>query len=404
MARRLLVVSTLPWIYPARLLGMLQTAGFIVEAVCPPDHAISKLRRAPVLYPLRPLRETASVAAAIAAGTPDIIVPCDDRATALLHALHRTGDTAVRALIERSLGTPDGYDTVGSKRAVTQLAASLGLPVPASETVSGLGALKKVLQRRRPPVVLKRDRTWGGRGVRIIRRETEARSAWNELSCRNAMPAVRTAWRERSLSPLGELLRLRGATLDVQDFVQGQPANRAIVCDSGKVIAGISVIACETQTETGAASVVRVVEHEQMSKTAAALVAALGISGFCGLDFMICASTGQALLLEINPRATPITHLSVAGSAHLPAAYYTAITGASPRASPQPLTRDTIMLFPNEIARNRNSPYLPTAAHDVPWDEPALLRIVREEMAHAYPPPFTAAGPLREPVSGVSAS
>ena len=68
------------------------------------------------------------------------------------------------------------------------------------------------------------------------------------------------------------------------------------------------------------------------------------------------------------------------------------------------LTRDTIMLFPNEIARNRNSPYLPTAAHDVPWDEPALLRIVREEMAHAYPPPFTAAGPLREPVSGVSAS
>ena len=28
----------------------------------------------------------------------------------------------------------------------------------------------------------------------------------------------------------------------------------------------------------------------------------------------------------------------------------------------------------------------------------------REEMAHAYPPPFTPAGPVREPVSGVSAS
>ena len=59
----------------------------------------------------------------------------------------------------------------------------------------------------------------------------------------------------------------------------------------------------------------------------------MGLSGLCGFDFMQEANTGKAYLIEINPRATQVGHLTLGGGRDLPAALYGAVTGQPIRRS-----------------------------------------------------------------------
>jgi hypothetical protein len=60
----------------------------------------------------------------------------------------------------------------------------------------------------------------------------------------------------------------------------------------------------------GPATVVRVIDHPAMAEAARRMVRRLGLSGFSGFDFII-AETGEPVLLELNPRLTPTSHLLV---------------------------------------------------------------------------------------------
>ena len=382
---RLLVVSTQPWIYPARIACHLRSAGFEVAAASFAGSAIESACPPMRVYHLNPLREEAGLVAAIEAFEPYLVVPCDDRATGILHELYRKGGAARRAMIERSVGEPSAYQAVRSKRAVLELARGLGLPVPNTVTVRGWNALKAEVARRGVPVVLKRDGTWGGKGVRILRNAGDLRSAWLDLTTRTPLQLVRGLRHHHSLAPVKELLGLRQVAIDVQDFVPGVPANRALVCDRGRVVAGLSATALETVSATGAATVVRIVDHPQMEKTAAALAKQLGLSGFVGFDFVISKDTGEALLLEINPRATPIAHLMLEGRPHLPSVFAAEVIGRRQESARTTLQGDTIVLFPNEITRDPDSGYFATAVHDVPWDQPGLVSIVRRQLERARP-------------------
>jgi hypothetical protein len=51
-----------------------------------------------------------------------------------------------------------------------------------------------------------------------------------------------------------------------------------------------------------------------------------------------------------------------------------------PRSRPAPINRDLIALFPNEITRSPSSDYLLSCQHDVPWEEPDLVRGVLNQM------------------------
>ena len=85
------------------------------------------------------------------------------------------------------------------------------------------------------------------------------------------------------------------------------------------------------------------------------------------------ASTGNAYLIEINPRTTQVGHLSLGPGRDLPAALYGAIRGKKIEASASITERDTIALFPQEWKRDPRSTYLSSGYHDVPWQEPLLL-------------------------------
>jgi hypothetical protein len=192
-----------PWILSARLAKALLTVGLHVEAVCPADHPLRLLRQSPRLHRLGLVGEAPSVAAAIDRSEPELLIPCDDPAVAILHALHaRDGGGKLSDLIERSLGDPQGFAVVANKSSLIALARSLGLLVPASVPMSSRAMLLQTLKRTGYPRVLKRDRTWGGAGVRVLHNEADARAAWRDLvGWVSVLRAGRAARRTRAARP-----------------------------------------------------------------------------------------------------------------------------------------------------------------------------------------------------------
>ncbi len=122
-----------------------------------------------------------------------------------------------------------------------------------------------------------------------------------------------------------------------------------------------------------------------MSVAAEKIARRLRLSGIHGLDFMLEAETGNAYLIEINPRTTQVGHLALGAGSDLPAALCAAMTGKAVQPAPKVTENETIALFPQEWKRDPSSPFLLSAYHDVPWQEPALVNIcgskVRKEGA-----------------------
>jgi ATP-grasp domain len=223
------------------------------------------------------------------------------------------------------------------------------------------------------PIMVKADQSYGGRCVRVVNSEADLRAAVWELQ-------TPTTWRYRrliggilaseALRPL--MLPLR-RTISLQQFIKGHPSNRAVICWKGKVLAGISVEAVEVTHEFGPTSVVRTIDHPEMAMAAEHMVKCLELSNFVGFDFVL-DSLGQAWLIEMNPRVTPICHFSLDDGTNLAGSLYKQMTGLCPRSAPQTINRGLIALFPNEIVRCSSSEYLELGHHDVPWREPELVR------------------------------
>ena len=83
--------------------------------------------------------------------------------------------------------------------------------------------------------------------------------------------AVKMALKKLDLSYLDGLYRNRPA-ISLQEYVVGRPANRAVVCHRGEVLAGLSVEALQTSDATGPATVIRVLDSPEMSDAAARML------------------------------------------------------------------------------------------------------------------------------------
>jgi hypothetical protein len=104
------------------------------------------------------------------------------------------------------------------------------------------------------------------------------------------------------------------------------------------------------------------------------LVRELGLSGLIGLDFVLEEGTSDASLIELNPRAPQMAHLSLGQSRDLPASLRAVLAGQPVQSRPAATDAEVIALFPQEWRRDPLSDFLRTAYLDVPWDEPELLR------------------------------
>lgn len=379
---RILLSATLRWPTAARLAIAFAGLGCHVEVICPREHpagkthAVSKIHLYAALSPLK------SLYAAIRLAAPDFIIPCDDTAAVNLHQLYTSvgarspAANLVHQIIALSLGMPEACTFATARGQLIALAAEEGVRVPDTTVITALAGFESWLTQFGFPAVIKADHTWGGLGVVIVRNMQEAQSAYQYLTVRPSIgKTIAHIFLERDLPLFINSVKRMQRIITVQRYITGTPANRAVACWQGQVLAGISVEAIHTQHLTGPASVVRVIEHREMTEATARLVRRLGVSGLWGMDFILEASTGSAYLIEMNPRATPISHLVLGPGRNLPAAIYAQLIGEPVRSPPVTITQDTIALFPGEYQRDPRSAWLHFGYHDIPVDEPELVDV-----------------------------
>lgn len=376
------VIATVHWASTTRLCCAFAESGLRVLALVPPHHALRRMDSIEtIVLGRRHGRAIRDISDVLANRPVDLVVPADERAIELVRATHaRAGrNSHIARLIERSLGSAPAFTLGGRKSRFVTLAREEGVAVPATSVVPDLAVLRALMAGRRFPLVLKQDGTFGGMGVRIVHDEAEAERAFRELSANQGLRgAVKEALRR--LDPGCLTRRERPVTL--QQFIAGRPANRAVACDRGRVLAGLSVEVLQASSTTGPATVVRVVDHKEMAEAARRIVARLRLSGLVGFDFMIEAATGRAWLLEMNVRPTQICHLAVDRDSDMVGALASRL-GASPRRL-VPVPERTIALYPQEIWRDPDSNHFASAFHDVPWHLPQFLE------AYRLPVPFEA--------------
>lgn len=361
--------------------------GWHVEAICWYGHPMAHTRSVRRIHHYRPLRPVAALSTAIARAAPDLVVPCDDRAVSDLHALHEqaraSGDHALALLIERSLGNPRAAASVRGRAALIAVAREEGVRAPLTLPVVTSADLRAALGQVGLPAMLKADDSWGGLGVAVATTPAEADTLFAQLSGR--LSAVRVFKRLLvDRDPFWLLTWLRGARprVNVQAFVPGRPANCILACWNGEVIASIHVDVLHARHANGPATIVRVCDHPEMAETARRIARRLGLSGFCGLDFIIEDETGAAHLIEMNQRMTPLGHLAL-GEGRDPVAALTARhTGRDRTGRPAMTTDNVIAFFPTAWQLEPDSRELSNCYHDVPWSDPGL---VRELVRRAWP-------------------
>ena len=377
----ILLTATLRWPIAARLAMAFASMGCNVQVICPRQHPVTRTRAVRRIYLHSVLRPLAALRAAIESAAPDLIIPCDDDAALHLYRLHEStchagpAASALSHVIARSLGSPPACALATSRGRLMSLAAEQGLRVPESAVIATSSQLAAWFIDHTLPAVIKIDCTWGGQGVSIVHHREAAQRVFDLMASRPAITkALARALLERDPSYLLNSLKLQKRTVTVQNFILGNPANRAVACWQGQVLAGISAQAIQTQNPTGPATVVRIIENSEMTTAVNQLVRRLGLSGLWGVDFVLESRTGAAYLVEMNPRATPICHLPLDAGRNLPVALYKQLTGVWPLNAPQTIAHDVIALFPGEWHRDPASAYLRSNYHDIPWHEQELIQ------------------------------
>jgi hypothetical protein len=356
-----------------------------VEAVCPSNHPINKVNAPIRIHTYNGLFSFRSITRAIRVANPDMVIPADDLATRHLHEIYRRAiksqDSGTSLLIERSLGSSDSFDTIRARSASLELAQQEGIRSPKTQVVASLGDLLNWITRTGFPVVLKADGTSGGEGVKLVKTLQEAEQAFRKLHAPPLLArALKRSVANRDLTLLKPSLSRRRPVVNAQAFVDGHEATSVMACWEGTVLASLHFEVLQKISATGHATVVRLIEHEEMSAAAVKIARRLKLSGMYGLDFMLERRTGNAWLIEINPRTTQVGHLALGPSRDLAAALYAALANKPVEPAPPITTNNTIALFPQEWKRDPASPFLSSAYHDVPWVEPRLIRACISQM------------------------
>jgi hypothetical protein len=381
-----LLTSTNRWHNAARLAISLSEAGCVVSAVCPSHNPLLKTNAVQETFSYSGIHPMDSLRSAIETTNPSIIVPCDDLAAQHLHELYacerklETSGTKITTLIMRSLGSPESYPTVSARYDLIKMASQEGIRVPDTALLNTVDDLKSWHTRQPFPWVLKADGTSGGHSVKIAYTLMDAEKIFFELSQRlRATQVIKWLIVDRDSFWLRPWWNRLSPRITVQSYIQGHPANSAVVCSDGSVLAGICVEVLSAKGQTGPASVVRVIDNTEMMLAAERIARRLGIAGFFGLDFMIEESSGTPYLIEMNPRCTPLCHLRLGKGRDMIGPLWAQISGQPVRETSPVSSNDVIVYFPQAL--QNETPFLKSGFHDIPQGEPDLI----QELLHPWP-------------------
>lgn len=386
-APRVLIVATRRWFSAARLAMAFAAAGAQVELLSPPGHPALLTHAIDRHHPFRALRPLRSIANAIQASGPDLVIPTDDTAVGYLHRLyseaHRLNSElapALRALLARSLGDPARFPLLESRTCLLTAAQKEDILAPATELVPDKSSLRDWLARNPLPAVLKADGTSGGEGVEIVNTRKQAFRAWSRLRAPLGLArAAQKACLEHDANHLLPWFTRRPRQVSIQPFIQGHDANMAVACWQGELLGAITLDVLHTWRPKGPSVLVELTQNDAMLVAARALIARLHLSGFYGFDFIVeNTPPGQpwvaprAWLIEINARATQTCHLPYGAPRDLVPALLSALTSRPLPAANNAPQRGVIALFPLAWQAGLTTQMLDSTIQDIPYDEPLL--------------------------------
>jgi hypothetical protein len=378
MARKVLLVTTVGWTSTARYAGGFAAASWSVDALCPQGAPVTKSRYIGEWHRYRPLRALSSLRRAIDKSGPDLVVACDDRAIGHLLRLYekelkvRGESSSIVALLRRSFGALENFQSMMSRAQSMQIAANIGIRTPETIAVADEAELEACLAQIGLPAVLKVDGSWGGDGVAVARSKAEALSAFRRLihpasRARNVARALKRKDAHYFLAALSPPPQ----RVSVQKFVAGHSAASAFACWKGEVTSALYYDVLVADGAIGPPNVIRRVDCPQMAEASRRVARQFGLSGIFGLDF-IRDEAGDVHMIEINPRTTQGGTLAFGDGRDLPSALAASVTQCETSRRPA-IANEIVVFFPREWQRDATSPYLMTGHHDVPWDDPAVL-------------------------------
>lgn len=364
-----------------RFASAFRAAGFRVTIVAGRGSLIAqgRDRAADRFVPLRAIRfipwMRADLERAVALGSGGRIVPTDERAFALLARLIEDDEKTpgsisplLRATIEASVGDIRTLPLRGHKTEIQGLARRLRLAVPAGALPSSAEQAAAAAAEFGYPVLLKLPTGAGGGGLSICKDEEGLLHHFERL---NRPPSVLKQLRRR-------LLRRDWYVTTPQPYLQklvaGQTGITCAYAENGRTIAVLSALSLAQRAPTRPCTAIRLLRHPSMEEATMKLVAALGASGFISFDFILDEATGEALVLECNPRPIQMMPLGPRVGVDLCRAMAEAMRGTIGGPVAQARSEENVALFPQEWLRDPASTLLSSAFHDVPWNEPALLR------------------------------
>jgi ATP-grasp domain len=358
---RAMLVSMRNWLGAARLPRAFSRAGFEVVSLAYPNLLLGRsgyLSGQSYLPDRGEDEELLAVArAALIAQRPAIVVPTDDASVELLQGVAATArrelpsDDPLFSLLRDSVGDCSKHAILRQRHGLARVAEDAGVRAPAYAVVHDAAEARAFGERHGFSVVLKSEASLAGMGVAICKDRAALESAVQRFTNEKAMAG--------------------GAVL--QTYVTGRTAMRAVIAFRGRVLAGLSAIKVETHpAPTGPSAVVQFIEHAEMMQTAQKMIAALGYSGFASLDFIV-DDAGDAHLIELNTRPTPICHLGEHLGLDLCKSLRRALEGELDEDRDPSALPKKVALFPQEWVRDQSSLHFLDSFHDVPWDEPDLI-------------------------------
>mgnify|MGYP001563518002 FL=1 len=254
-------------------------AGCHIDVYCSPHSWLRKSRYAHAWYPANTKNEEEYVTgleSLTQSQQYDWVVLTDDFALRVLTD-HLSKESDVLSLLP--LTTLEHRAVVGSKAELSRVALQHGLRTPRFVLYEGDDAITKAIEHVPFPMLLKVDRSGGGKGI---------------FRCENAQEIEKVV---ASLSP--EQLH----KLVFQEYIVGDNIAVEALFKGGVVYAyTYATVTANMEDEFGISAVRIYQRNAAMHATLSAIGSVIGIRGFCSLTFMRDASTGEHYLIEADMR------------------------------------------------------------------------------------------------------
>jgi len=235
----------------------------------------------------------------------DVLIPTDDATLAVCSRYRNDLEVLTRLAFPEPTQLEYGLD----KAPTMQLADRLGIPHPPTVYPSSPEDATRLGRALARPLVVKPRSSCGGRGIAYISPGDDVGAAWMTVHGQHPLPMLQECIPPGPKYDVGVLMARNGQPLAT--FVQKELRHFPL--------------------RDGLSTVQESVHRPDLVDRAVALLRAIGWFGLAEVEFMEDPRTGEALLLELNPRFWASIQLAVSCGVDFPYLLYQLATGQAVR-------------------------------------------------------------------------